>query len=204
MTQENFEKALVLVAAKRLPTSTWTNNRDAFYAPSVDLPDEFIFDCVVWVVFSGANNTVSLKDVSYKNTVYQIRNNLYPFLLNEVKGWTCGNSDITAQLLVANEDRFLAKWLAGRTLSPEAEAVMSAAKSLYRRFYAEIANTNWMDAKIETWDVGYYQISKALKEVGLAVDEFAALKTAHDALRAKLLPKVYEYGFLNPDVEFFE
>ena len=34
--------------------------------------------------------------------------------------------------------------------------------------------------------------------------EFAALKVAHDALRAKLLPKVYEYGFLNPDVEVFE
>ena len=30
-----------------------------------------------------------------------------------------------------------------------------------------------------------------------------ALKAAHDALREKLLPKVYEYGFLNPDVEYF-
>mgnify|MGYP003303086539 CR=1 FL=1 len=42
------------------------------------------------------------------------------------------------------------------------------------------------------------------KEVGLASDEFAALKVAHDALRAKLLPKMYEYGFLNPDVEVFK
>ena len=58
--------------------------------------------------------------------------------------------------------------------------------------------------KIETWDVGYYQICKALKEVDLASDEFVALKTAHDALRAKLLPKVYEYGFLNPDVQYFQ
>ena len=53
------------------------------------------------------------------------------------------------------------------------------------------------------WDVGYYQICKALKEVGLASEVFATLRTAHDALRAKLLPKVYEYGFLNPDVEYF-
>ena len=225
VTPENFEKALVLVAAKRLPISTWTNNRDAFYAPVVELPEEFVLDCVVWVVFSGANNTVALKDVSYKSVVYQIRNNLYPFLLDEVKGWTCGNSDLTAQLLVANEDRFLAKWLArhcpavsskppyhadGRAasmtppLSTEAQNVLSAARSLYRKFYAEIANTNWMDAKIETWDVGYYQICKALKEVGLATEEFAALKQAHDALRDKLLPKVYEYGFLNPDVEYFQ
>ena len=43
-----------------------------------------------------------------------------------------------------------------------------------------------------------------IKEVGLATDEFAALKAAHDALRARLFPKVYEYGFLNPDVEEFQ
>ena len=204
VTPENFEKSVVLHAVKKIEKATWTNDRDAFYAPTKELSDEFIADCAVWTAFAASNYAVALKDVSYQGSVYQIRNNLYPFLLDEVKGWSCGNSDLTAQLLVANEDRFLARWLTGRTLSPEAQAVMGAAKSLYRRFYAEIANTNWMDAKIETWDVGYYQISKALKEVGLAVDEFAALKAAHDALRAKLLPKVYECGFLNPDVEVFK
>ena len=29
-----------------------------------------------------------------------------------------------------------------------------------------------------------------------------ALRKAHDALRAKLLPQVYSLGFLNPDVEY--
>lgn len=204
VTPENFEKAVVLHAVKKLEKATWTNDRDAFYAPTKELSDEFVADCAVWTAFAASNYAVALKDVPYQGAVYQIRNNLYPFLLDEVKEWPCGNSDLTAQLLVANEDRFLAKWLNGRTLSPEAQTVVSAAKSLYCKFYAEIANTNWMDAKIETWDVGYYQICKALKEVDLASDEFDALKTAHDALRAKLLPKVYEYGFLNPDVQYFQ
>ena len=31
-----------------------------------------------------------------------------------------------------------------------------------------------------------------------------ALREAHDALRAKLLPQVYSLGFLNPDVEYFK
>ena len=31
-----------------------------------------------------------------------------------------------------------------------------------------------------------------------------ALRAAHDALRAKLLPQVYSLGFLNPDVEYYE
>lgn len=41
-----------------------------------------------------------------------------------------------------------------------------------------------MDWKIETWDVGYYQV--------------------RNAMRAKLLPQVYSLGFLNPDVEYYE
>lgn len=50
----------------------------------------------------------------------------------------------------------------------------------------------------------YDALNDCKKEVGLVADEFAALKAAHDALRGKLLPKVYDYGFLNPDVEVFK
>ena len=160
-------------------------------------------DCVIWGMFNGSNNTVSLADVPYKGSMYRIKNNLFPFAIAEVRGWPCSNTDIASQLLTANEESYFVKWLAGRELSAEAWAVMEAGRTLYRKFYAEIVNTNWMECKISTWDVGFYQISKALKEAGLAAAEFAALKTAHDALRAKLLPKVYDYGFLNPDVEYF-
>ena len=81
---------------------------------------------------------------------------------------------------------------------------MLAARNLYRTFYAEMMNTRWMQFKIETWDVGIYQVRSALKDVGLATDELAALKSAHEALRTKLLPQVYSLGFLNPDVKYFE
>ena len=64
--------------------------------------------------------------------------------------------------------------------------------------------SRWMQFKIETWDVGIYQVRSALKDAGLASDELAALKDAHDALRAKLLPQVYSIGFLSPDVAYFE
>ena len=107
------------------------------------------------------------------------------------------------------------------------------ARQLYRDFYANITHTPWMDWKIETWDVGYYQIRNAMKNAGLcncenvqlcnsgighcesespmALDNgklhnstiAQSLRTAHDALGAKLLPQVYSLGFLNPDVEYF-
>ena len=232
VTPENFERAMVLHAVKKIPKATWTNDRDAFYAPSMELPAEFVTDCVVWSAFADSNYAVSLRNVQYQGRVWQIANQMFPFLLEDVRRWPCGHGDIAAQLAAANEDRFLAKWLAGRAalcrgrgpdeagpsrcgLSPEARAVLSAAWKLYRDFYANITRTPWMDWKIETWDVGYYQIRNAMKTLGgprLAAAEDGtkpvppaeALRIAHDALRAKMLPLIYTLGFLNPDVEYFE
>ena len=200
---ENFGKAMVLHAVKKMPKATWTNDRDAFYAPNVELPDEFLDDCVMWSAFADSNYAVSLRNIQYQGKTWQIANNMYPFLLEDVRRWPCGHGDVAAQIGAANEDRFLAKWLSSRKLSPEARAVMSAAEKLYAKFYAEICNTSWMDWKIETWDVGIYQIRQALKAAGIATDEISALKEAHDNLRAKLLPQIYGYGFLNADVEYF-
>ena len=231
VTPENFEKAMVLHAVKKIPKATWTNDRDAFYAPTnpvnpvnpvqkvsadsassrlcvknnlidvvTGLPHEFVTDCVVWSAFADSNYAVSLRNVEYQGRTWQIQNNLYPFLLDDVRRWPCAHGDIAAQLATANEDRFLAKWLAGKALSSEACAVLEAARQLYRDFYANITHTPWMDWKIETWDVGYYQIRNAMKNLC----DFAPLREKHDALRAKLLPQIYSLGFLNPDVEYFE
>lgn len=199
VTPDNFERAMTLHAVKRIPQATWTNDCDTFYAPKEPLPEEFVSDCVVWSAFSASNNCVALRNVEYQGRVWQIPNNLYPFPLRVVRGWKCSHGDIAAQFASANEDRFLAKWLAGADLSPAARAVLDAARSLYREFYANLTRTPWMDWRIETWDAGFYQVRNAMKGAG----ELAALREAHDALKAKILPQVYALGFLNPDVEYF-
>ena len=293
VTPENFERAMMLHAVKKIPKATWTNDRDAFYAPTnlkqtdlltpngvrdseivsgvsreqirllkptdpqTGLPSEFVTDCVVWSAFADSNYAVSLRNVQYQGRVWQIANQMFPFLLEEVRRWPCGHGDIASQLAAANEDRFLAKWLAAREngignntnnfekqlsgearanspaqassktaapvgaaekekvvftscsgcfqtkMSPESHAVLTAARALYREFYANITHTPWMDWKIETWDVGYYQIRNAMKEFKGQDARCPSLRVAHDALRAKLLPQIYSLGFLNPDVEYF-
>ena len=216
VTPENFERAMVLYTVKKLPEKNWTNDKDMFYAPSAELPDEFVADCIVWAAFSAKNNCAALKDVRYQGDTWQIANQMYPFLLEEVRRWPCAHDDIAAQISAANEDRYLAKWIDAHKLSPEARAVMNAARALYREFYANITHTPWMDWKIETWDVGYYQVRNAMKDFtsfclqdsktpsSESNNPLAALRASHDALRAKLLPQVYSLGFLNPDVAYFE
>lgn len=205
VTPNNFEKSMILHTVRRLPFANWTNDRDLFYSPNTDnLSEEFILDCVVWSAFADSNNTVSLKDVKYKDQIYQIKNNLYPYLLKEVKTWKCTIPDIGLQIASANEDRFLATYLENKTLSKEAKSVLNEGKKLYKYFYKKINETRWLDFKIQNWDVGLWQIKQSLKQANFGAEEIENLKTVHKKLSEKLLPQLYSYGFLQEDVIEFE
>lgn len=203
VTSNNFVKAMIIFVVRLISKSYWINNRDQFYAPSEIFSREFIDDCVVWSAFADANNTVSLKNIKYRGEIYQIPNNLYPFLIKEIKNWKCSVDSISLQISSANEDRFLAKWLQNKNLSKEAKNVLEKGKELYKYFYKEICNTHWMNFKIENWDVGLWQIKQALKQADLGIEELNNLKSAHKELGKKLLPQIYKYGFINKDIELF-
>lgn len=100
---------------------------------------------------------------------------------------------------------FLAKWFNGRELSDEANSVMNAARELYKFFYEELCNTDWMEAKVQNWNVGLYQIKKALEgamEGAIRGSELLdELKKEMNKLADKLLPQIYEYGFILPDIK---
>lgn len=205
VTPYNFEKAMIIHCVRKNIVRTWSNDKDLYYLPNSDnLSEEFVIDCIVWSAFADSNNTVSLKDVKYKNKIYQIKNNLYPYLLKEVKTWECPMSDISLQIASANEDRFLAAYLGNKTLSQDATIVLNDGKQLYKYFYKEICNTRWLDYKIQNWDVGLWQIKQALKQANIGAEEIENLKAAHKKLSDKLLPQLYSYGFLQEDVIEFE
>lgn len=204
VTPDNFEKSMVLHAVKKIPQATWENNRDQFFAPVKNLSENFITDCVLWSAFADSNYTVSLKDIKYKGNIYQIPNNLYPFLLKDVRKWDCSLADFVTQVSSANEDRFLAKWIAQKSLSKEAQELYNRAYELYKYFYGEVANTHWKKFGIENWDVGLWQIKQALKDSYLEKNYIDNLKDAHKKLGENLLKKLYNYQFIYPDVELFE
>ena len=205
VTPYNFEKAMIIHCVRKNIVRTWSNDKDLYYLPNSDnLSEEFVIDCIVWSAFADSNNTVSLKDVKYKNKIYQIKNNLYPYLLKEVKTWECTIPDIGLQIASANEDRFLATYLENKTLSKEAKSILNEGKKLYKYFYKKINEIRWLDFKIQNWDVGLWQIKQSLKQANFGVEEIENLKTVHKKLSEKLLPQLYSYGFLQEDVIEFE
>jgi len=195
VTPENFEQAMVVHAARRVPKATWLNDRDQFMQPEGGLSAAFVCDSAVWSLFSNSNQTAALKNVAYEGETYQVHNHLFPFPLSEVKKWPITDSDIALSLAAA-EDRFAANWLAKQALSPEAEAVLEKGREIYRFYFANLNRIRTPKFKIETWDAGWWQIKQALGDVNLCAKELKALKEAHDRLKEKILPKLTEYGII--------
>ena len=203
VVKENFGKALTLHAVRKIPKPTWLNDRNQFLVPHTSPPTSFINDCVVWSLFAPSNETTALKNASYLGKTYQIKNNFFPFLLQDIQRWEVRDSDLKMQMLKA-DDRFVATWLANNPLSAEAKAILTTAKAVYKLFYAQLHQMATHKWKIETWDAGWYQIRRCLGEHNLGADELKALSTAQDLLAQKILPGIETYGFLDKDEVFDE
>lgn len=195
ITEENFAKSLVVHAVRRLPKAEWHNDRDPFLQPNVDLPIEFIHDCVIWSLFTNSNATVAMRDVSYDGQTWQIHNHFFPLLLSTLRGWSVGDQDISLQLPTA-EDRFVATWLASHTLSLEAQNLLEAGVAVYRAYFEALHTLRTSKFKIDSWDAGWWQIRNAMEDRQVGANQLTACKVAADTLKAKMLPQVFLLGFL--------
>ena len=57
VTAENLWQAAVVFTVRRIFPHTWLNHNDQFLQPDKPLGEEFINDCLVWMLFSGKNLT---------------------------------------------------------------------------------------------------------------------------------------------------
>ena len=201
VTPENFSQCMIIHMVHRLPKKSWLNDRDQFMQPTKELSAEFISDAVIWSLFAPSNQTVSLRNVEYEKVTYQMPNNLYPFLISEIQNWALP-MEMGLQLATA-QDRFAAVWLESHRadLTAEGAAVLAAARAIYKIFYEKLDDLDTVPLKIENWDAGWYQVRMAVKN--FIVEENISLQTAFKKLGEKLLPQIYELGFLRDEVIYF-
>ncbi len=197
VTPENFEKAMVIHAVRKIPKATWINDRDQFLQPTKELNNRFIIDCTIWTIFSNSNHTTALQNVEYCQQIYQINNNFFPFLLEEIRKWKCEDPKIVNSM-ENDHERFLAKWIASNiaNMSQESLEILEAAKEIYKFYFANLKILSTEKYKIQTWDAGWWQIRNALNYLDLDINIFYDFKILHNKLRQKICPQIYEYGFL--------
>jgi hypothetical protein len=101
-----------MYSVRRLIKPTRINDRDQFLQPTVELPDEFKNDCLVWMLFNGSNLTASANDLLRNDKKRSIVNHFIPFTESEV--------DSPDRF----ESNFMVEYMSDKKFSPEAQKVL--------------------------------------------------------------------------------
>ena len=189
ITPENLWQAAVVFAMRRAVRPTWLNDRDQFLQPTEPLSDEFKADCLLWMLFNRCNRTASADGLEWNGKSWSIVNHFIPFTEAEVNAPDRFESD------------FMVQYLADKTLSAEAQAVLDAGRQLWKAYFCTTDVRAVRDEyKLNRADVGWYQIRNALKARNdsgdMAPVNFAPFEQTYQALTDKLRPQVFSLGFL--------
>ena len=189
ITDKNLWQSAIVFAVRRLIVPTWLNDRDQFLQPTAPLTDEFKNDCLIWMLFNRSNRTASANGLEWNGKQWSLVNHFIPFTEAEVGAPDRFESD------------FMVQYLADKSLSPEAQAVLDAGRTLWQTYFAHTDVRSVRDEyKLNRPDVGWYQIRNALKarnENGdTAPVNFVPFEQAYQALTEKLQPLVFSLGFL--------
>lgn len=185
----NLWQAAVVFTVRRIVKSTWINNRDQFLQPSTLLTEEFKNDCLIWMLFSSSNLTAGADGLEWQGKTWSLVNHFIPFTEGEVNAPDQFESD------------FMVQYLAGKTLTPEAKAVLDAGRTLWQAYFTHTDERSVRDEyKLNRPDVGWYQIRNALKARNASSEmvpvSFNSLDQTYQTLTDKLRPLVFELGFL--------
>lgn len=159
--------------------------------------DEYESDSVVYSLFNTSSNQSSLRQIDYKGKTYDIKNEFFWMSRDEIMSLANENgNDFCYNDANVSNDRYVYTLLRGRTLSMEAQEVLNKANEIVRKTfkYRQLFYEDNERYQINNWDCGWYQIKALAKEY--AKDDFEEFKTIYKKLSKKMLPKVYELGFL--------
>lgn len=189
ITSENLWQAAVVFSMRRAIRPTWLNDRDQFLQPTEPLTDEFKTDCLLWMLFNRCNRTASADGLKWDGKTWSIVNHFIPYTEQEVGAPDRFESD------------FMVQYLADKTLSAEATAVLDVGRQLWKAYFAHTDPHSVRDQyKLNRPDVGWYQIRNALAERNKSGDtspvNFKFFEDAYQALTDKLRPQVFSLGFL--------
>ena len=141
------------------------------------------------MLFHGKNLTAGADGLEWNGRTWSLVNHFIPFTESEVGASERFESD------------FMVRYLVDKSLSPQAQAVLNAGRTLWRAWFAEKdVYTVREDLKLNRPDAGWYQIRNALKRREQNRDQieidFKIFDATYKVLTEKLVPQVYELGFL--------
>lgn len=190
---ENIDRAVSLFAARRLVVDNVWNHQDSYMAPNTNDKSYATFnaDAYILSIVEAKSNQTSIKG-THNGVDYDFKNQFYPF----TKAETYEMLSLEKKQNFKDEIRFCRANNKFVGHSTEAKRVLDA----FARCITETATArptyhkDHPELQVNRWDAGYRQL-KGLFEVA-APEAFKELKSATKALKEKMLPQVYDLGFL--------
>ena len=201
VTPSNFSRCTCAFAARKLVQGNWINDKDEYLAPDMSNPNfhQFEMDSVIYALFHSNSQQSSLRQIDYNGKKWDIKNEFFWMSKSDIENLANeNNNDDAYNDARMSEDRFVYKFIQSHLneFSPEAKAVLDKATELVKKSfkYRFLFDQDHPEFQVNNWDCGFYQLKQIWKEY--LKDDFNEFKELYKALSHKMLPLVYELGFL--------
>jgi hypothetical protein len=199
---ENYLKVVSLFSARKLITSNWINQKDEYFKPNTNHENYQMFnlDGVIYSIFNVSSNQSSLRQIIYKDQLWNIKNQFFWMSKEEMVN-LANNNNYTELYNDArtDSDRYVYNLLFGEQriydqLSNEAKDVLDCGTNLVRLSFGMRRNFADDTNHLNSWDAGYAQLKLLWKEY--YPEQFKEFRDKYKVLEEKMRPMVYELGFL--------
>jgi hypothetical protein len=203
VTQENIRKCCSLFVARKSIKSNWINQKDEYSAPNTEHQDYNLWnnDAVIYSLFHASSRQSSLRNVIYKEKIYQIKNEFFFMSKEEIKKLAdiCNNVDIYNDVNFEQNERYVYLLLKEMQLSEDAKNILKSARDLVSKTMPmrETYSREHPELNLNSWDAGYLQQNGLWKEC--ANDKFEQFRKDYLNFDKRMMEGVYKFGFLEPD-----
>jgi hypothetical protein len=210
----NFSRAVCLFAARKSIKGNWLNDKDEYLAPDETHPayQQFKTDALVYSLFNNSSQQSSLREITYKGNKHNIKNEWFWLKPYNIQKWATeasydalyrdaknygGPRHVNEVLSTVELDATGKETFPNyEGLSPEARDVLDKATALLEKSMKarKLMSEDHPEYHLDSWDAGYAQLKLVWEEYHK--EEFKALRKAYKALEDRLIPIVYDVGFL--------
>jgi hypothetical protein len=202
LNKSNLSDVFAVFSSKRLIIGNWINWYDEYKKPKneLDIYNQFKDDAIVYSLFNTKSHQSSLRQVEYKDKLWDIKNEFFWMSKDRMKELADENGyDNLYNDARTSSDRHVYNLLFGEEriydqLSDDAKAVLDKATELVeksvnmRQVMADDQN------HLDCWDAGYAQLKLVWKEY--FEEDFKEFRQLYKNLEDRMRPLVYELGFL--------
>jgi hypothetical protein len=203
--KKNIFKCCNLFLARRVISgqfANWVNWNDEYLEPKEEHEqfEQFKYDSVVYSLFESKSNQSSLRQITYKDKLWDIKNEFFWVSKEEMLNLSNENnySDLYNDART-DSDRHVYKLLFGEEriydrLSPDAKLVLDKATELVRKSMSMREVFANDENHLKSWDAGYAQLKLLWKQY--YAEDFKEFRELYKNLEDRMRPLVYELGFL--------